>query len=184
MNFEEFDRVFDRFTASAFRLEARQRYAIDETDEDYLAWQAGRPRPERSVRTSPWLARVATSTVSQSKRWSRVHVVDHPLSQYVRYELVAYQENAAAGEQIRIADRAAHPDLATLDVDYWLFDDATDHPHAVIIDYDIEGNVTGFQPADDPPTLDQFRAWRDLALKHSADLNTYLAALGSPRQAA
>lgn len=184
MNIEEFDQVFDHFTSSAFRLEARQRYAIDESDEDYLAWQAGRPRPERSVRTSPWLARVAASTVTQGKEWARVHVVDYPLSEYMRYELVAYRENAAAGEGIRIADRAAHPDLASLDVDFWLFDADTDHAHAVIIDYDPEGNVTAFQPTEDAQTLEQFRAWRDLSLRHSADLNTYLAAIGDDRQAA
>ena len=36
---------------------------------------------------------------------------DRPLSAYVRYELAVYAENVAAGEEVRIADRSAHPEL-------------------------------------------------------------------------
>lgn len=78
MNLAELDACFDRLTASAFRLEALQRYAVDEDDQDFIAWREGRPRPERSVRTEPWPARVATTTLTQGKRWERVHVVEHP----------------------------------------------------------------------------------------------------------
>jgi hypothetical protein len=76
------------------------------------------PRPERSVRTSPWLRRIAVTTVA-GKRWQRVHIVEHLLSEYLCYEIEGYVESAT-GEEISIADRAAHPDLARLGPDFWL----------------------------------------------------------------
>lgn len=175
MNFGEFDQLFDRFAVSAFRLEALQRYALDESDEDYRAWRSGQPRPERSVRTNAWLARVARRTL-EGASWDRVHVVDHPLPEYMRFELEAYRENAAAGERIMLADRAAHPDLHDLDTDFWLFDVSTRNEHAVIINYDNIGNVEGFTPTTDTETLRQLRQWRSTAVQHAVSLNVYLAA--------
>lgn len=183
MTFEEFDALFDRFTVSTFRLETLQQYAVSEEDERLRAFREGTPRPERSVRTSKWLARVAVTTAA-GKRWSRVHIVDHPLSEYLRYELVGYVESAAAGEEIRIADRRADPRLAELSQDFWLFDAETDAPFAALIHYTRDGEVFGFEYTDDAAALRRFRAERDLALEHSIALNTYLAAAGDLRQRA
>lgn len=183
MTFEEFDALFDRFAVSTFRLETLQQYAVSEEDERLRAFREGAPRPERSVRTSKWLARVAVTTAA-GKRWSRVHVVDHPLSEYLRYELVGYVESAAAGEEIRIADRRADPRLAELSQDFWLFDAETVAPFAALIHYTRDGEVLGFEYIDDAATLRRFRAERDLALEHSVGLNTYLAAAGDMRQRA
>jgi hypothetical protein len=55
--------------------------------------------------------------------WSRAHVVDHPLTPYLRFELAAYAENEQGGEQVWIADRAAHPGLAGLVEDFVIVDD-------------------------------------------------------------
>ena len=93
MNFDEFDAWFDRFERSTFRLETLQRYAVSEEDERLRAFREGAPRPERSVRTSPWLRRIAVTTVA-GKRWQRVHIVEHPLSEYLCYEIEGYVESA------------------------------------------------------------------------------------------
>jgi hypothetical protein len=37
------------------------------------------------------------------KSWSRVHVIQEPLSEYLRYELIGYVESMAVGEEIRLA---------------------------------------------------------------------------------
>ena len=50
---------FDLFERSAFRLETLPVYAVAAEDERLRAFRLGLPRPERSVRTSPWLARIA-----------------------------------------------------------------------------------------------------------------------------
>ncbi|MGH3812654.1 MAG: DUF6879 family protein [Pseudonocardiaceae bacterium] len=176
MNFAEFDAWFDRFERSTFRLETLQCYSVSQEDERLRAFRQGTPRPERSVRNDPWLRRMALTTVA-GKHWQRVHVVDHPLTEYLRYELVSYVESAATGEDIRIADRAAHPDLAALNEDFWLFDADTDGAYAVLMRYDEESHFVGFDHTTDPGILDRCRAQRDLTLEHAVGLNTYLAAV-------
>ncbi|MGH3937594.1 MAG: DUF6879 family protein, partial [Pseudonocardiaceae bacterium] len=56
MNFDEFDAVFDRFHATAFRLETLPRYADDE-DAEFTLFLAGEPLPERSSRPRSTTAR-------------------------------------------------------------------------------------------------------------------------------
>ena len=171
---EDFAACFDRFKESAFRLETLQRYTVPDEAERIRMFREGQPRPERSVRTSPWLRRMAVTTAA-GKRWQRVHVVDHPLSEYLRYELVGYVESAAAGEEVRIADRATHPDLARLTTDFWLFDADIGNAFAVPMHYDNEGHLLGYELTQSPEELDLRRSERDLAVRHSVSLNEYLA---------
>src|SRR6266545_3912509 len=79
---EEFDSYFDRFLVSAFRLEALPLYDVAAEQDEFDAWKRGEPLPERSIRTDPWLARVALTTMTAGKRWMRAHVVDEPVSDY------------------------------------------------------------------------------------------------------
>ena len=106
---EEFNDCFDRFRTSAWRLEARQRYTSPGEDDriEVVGGKDGRA-PERSVRTSPWLRRVAVTT-AEGKQWGRVHVVRHPLSEYLRYEMFGYVESAAAGEESASPTRPQAP---------------------------------------------------------------------------
>lgn len=116
----ELERAFEEFRSTAFRLETRALYADDLEHEDWALFLAGRPMTERSPRTEPWLKRVADTTAA-GKTWRRVHVVSHPLSDYLRFEFTSYDANLAAGEDVRIADRGRHPDLRRLREDFWLF---------------------------------------------------------------
>jgi hypothetical protein len=175
---EEFDAAFDAFTTSTWRLEALQRYTVDEEQERIQAWRDGLARPERSVRTSPWLRRVAVSTAA-GKLWGRVHVVTHPLSEYVRYELGGYIESAAAGEEIRIVDHAAHPGLAGIGPDFWLFDEGLPGEFAVIMGYDDDGHWLGAERTDAPAALEQCRQAKALAVQYAVPLNAYLASIGA-----
>jgi len=174
---EELDAAFDGFATSAWRLEALQCYTVDKEQERIRAWREGLPRPERSVRTSPWLRRVAVSTAA-GRRWGRVHVVAHPLSEYVRYQLGGYIESAAAGEEIGIADQAAHPGLAA-GPDFWLFDEGTPGEFAIVMSYDDDGRWLGAERTDSPAELAQCRQAKALALNHAIPLNAYLASIGA-----
>jgi len=87
---------FDLFERTAERLEVLPAYAVGGAEEDRLrAFRLGLPRPERSVRTSPWLARIARPTAT-GKSWRRIRVLGWPLTEYQRYQLAGYQESAAA----------------------------------------------------------------------------------------
>lgn len=174
MNFEEFDSYFDRFTTDVFRLENLQQYAVSEEDARLKAFRTGAGRPVRSVRTEPWLARIAVTTVA-GKQWERVHVVDHPLSEYLRYELVGYVESQAAGEQIGIADRAADESLSGLGDDFWLFDGDSPEAYVVLMSYDGAGHFVGFEHTTESAVLDRCRHERELAVRHAIGLNEYLA---------
>lgn len=176
MNFEEFDANFETFQATAFRLETLPRYSDETEDAELALFLAGKPLPERSTRTEPWLKRVADTTAA-GKRWQRVHVVSHPLTDYLRFELVGLEANAEAGEDVRIASRDAHPELAGLRQDFWLFDAETPEPSALLMRYDAAGHLTGFEHTSRPDIISRCRRERDLAVARSVSLRDYTVSL-------
>ena len=97
MTEDEFDACFDRFRSSAVRLETLQAYSDQSERADFAAWRYGWPRPERSVRTCPWLARMAVRSIAGCT-FARVRLVEYPLTEYVRYELESYGHSAACGD--------------------------------------------------------------------------------------
>lgn len=103
--------------------------------------------------------------------------MDQPLSEYERFELVAYVESAAAGEEIRIADRPAVTDAGGLGRDFWLFDAGTPRAVAALMTYDHEGRYAGSDITSDLAVIRACAAERDLAVSKSVPLNAYLAAL-------
>ncbi len=112
------------------------------------AFLSGQPLPPPRQGKQDDLALIAA--LRQAGRYvGRLHVVDRPLSDYIRYELAVYAENVAAGEDVLIADRSLHPELADLREDFALFDAET----VILFDYDAEGRVRGYQIADDPGTV-------------------------------
>jgi hypothetical protein len=155
MQMDELQRMLGKVERSVFRLETLSSYTAP-GEADMLR-----------VFTDPWLRMVADS-VQAGRRWSRVHVLDRPLSDYLRFELLGYQGNVAAGEDVRIADRADVPKtLSALTGDFWLLDDAL----AVVMEYDGDGRRLSMEPTRDVSDLvDQ----RDLATQHSVALLDYL----------
>ena len=168
---EEFDAVFDTFQASAFRLETLQSYAISAEDAWLRAFREGLPRPERSIRTSAWLRRVAVSTMA-GKSWSRVRLVRHPLSEYLRYEILGYIESAAVGEETRIVDLDLYPHLKDLGPDFWHFDADEPGEFAIAMLYDPDGNILHCERTTE---LNWCREQREAALSCSIGLAEYLA---------
>jgi hypothetical protein len=171
---DKFDAVFDRFTSTAFRLETLDRYSSPEEDAELALYLAGQPLPEYSPRTDPWLRRVADTTAA-GKQWQRVHVVSRPLSDYLRLELLGYEGNVAAGEDVRIADRDADVALGGLGQDFWLFDANTQRPLVMLLRYDPEGLLSSFDTTTDRQIVEQCRRERDLALAWSVPLTQYAA---------
>jgi len=165
--------LFQGFTDESFRLETLQHYQVPGDEERQQAFREGRPLPMRPAKQATLdLFREATS---RGKLVHRVHVVDQPLSDYVRYELAAYAENQAAGERVWIADRAAHPDLEQLREDFNLFDGDTDHPVVVFYRYTDDGHLLGYERSMADSVVDRCRRQRDLALAHAVTLDEFLA---------
>ena len=117
--------MYSRASEEAFRLETQQRYAVPAEDEQFRAFTEGRPMPsDPRVDRSMQIIRAAAA---RGCRIRRVHVVDLPLTGHLRYELAAYRENINAGEEVGIAVRRWHPDLAELTEDFVLFNPSSAH---------------------------------------------------------
>jgi hypothetical protein len=162
---------FDLFRASAFRLETLRTYSVPAEAESLRAFRAGLP-PERSVRTSPWLARIAQTT-AEGKSWRRIRIVGWPLTEYERFQMACYPGSAEAGEDIRVAGRSAHPELAVLG-DFWLFDAETPSPFAALMSYDHHGAYLGSGVTSSPEVIERCRAHQRLAQRHSIPLESFL----------
>ena len=167
MQMDELQRMLRKVEQSVFRLETLSSYTAPGEADMLRAFNDGHPMPPRGPDTDPWLRMVADS-VQAGRRWSRVHVLDRPLSDYLRFEILGYQGNVAAGEDVRIADRADVPEaLSTLVRDFWLLDDAL----AVVIEYDEDGRRLSMEPTRD---VVDFVHQRNLAVEHSVPLLDYL----------
>lgn len=163
--------LYSRATGEAFRLEAQQSYAVPAENAQLRAFNEGRPVPsDPAVNRSMQLTRAATA---RGCRIRRVHVVDLPLTGYLRYELAAYRENVEAGEEVGIAVRAWHPDLAGLTEDFVLFDLDSDHPSVVWMRYDGQGQLTDRIYSEDPADLATAARAREIVLAHAVPLGEF-----------
>jgi hypothetical protein len=160
--------LFEGTTSSVFRLETLQVYDAPSEAKRRQAFAAGREEWRRSDDDES--LRLIRETTAQGVAWSRAHVVEEPLTDYLRFELATYHENEAAGEAVWIANRAAHPEPSSLTEDFVLIDDRV----GILFRYDAAGRRLGYQriPAED---LDRYRRHRDLALAHAVRLADYHA---------
>jgi hypothetical protein len=164
--------LYCRTAEEAFRLEARQLYAVPAEDAQLRAFTEGRPPPpdphvDRSMQ-------IIRETTARGCRIRRVHVLDLPLNPYLRYELAAYRENIDAGEEVRIALRRWHPDLAELTEDFVLFDPGTHQAAMVWMRYDDRGHLVGLAYSDRPADLALTASYRETALTHSVPLDEFM----------
>lgn len=162
--------LFAQFHHTAFRYEALPAYVVDEEADSIRAWLDGAPRPERSVRTDEWLAIIAATT-AQGRQWRRVRVVDRPLPEYVRWEITAYVENAAVGDQLRLVER----DRASTGRDFWLFDGGTETAIAAWMDYDDAGRFRGIEIEQDPATLADLHCVAEALYEEGTPLAVWLS---------
>jgi hypothetical protein len=173
---EEFDALFDTFHHTVARLEALPAYDVGGQEAVRIqAFREGRPRPLRSVATDPWLARIAVSTITAGKRWTRVRVIDEPLTEYQRYQLASHQESQAAGERVLIAPRSAVGDVGP---DFWLFDEADPDAHAVAMRYDPEGRWLGATLVTGRDEVRELSERLQAVVARAVPLNEFLAGVG------
>ena len=145
-------------TRSAFRMEVMDRYDVVTDGDDVARYLAGEQAPDAAAK-GPWLEQLRHDAAA-GKRWSRVHVLQPPLSDYLRYECEwGYVYNAAAGENIKILDLSEQdrPD-ALIEQEFWILDDAC----VLRMHYDDAGSFLGGEvlPAGELP---RYRAARDAA---------------------
>jgi len=148
------------FAHSAFRWEGLQVYE----DEAVAAFLAGEPKPAMPSKER-WVARVRSAR-ELGKVMARVHGVQEPLTDYLRYELEwSYPPNVAAGEDIRIS-----PAWSTGIRDFWLFDSRT----LLWLNYNDSGHLVSAELDGDPDAIVQANFWRDHVMHAGVPLHDYM----------
>lgn len=139
-----------------------------------LRRQAGTPVPPDTPEDSEWLARLQQQIVD-GFRQCRVHILDQPLTPYLRFELDSYLDSVAVGSEVYVVDRDVHADLTDLHEDFWIFDDEI----AVRMYYDDEGHFLHPELIED---IEPYRELRDMTLSRSEPVTEYLARNGLTRE--
>ncbi len=163
---EELQRLLDGLSVELFRLETRQTYLVPEEAERLRAYREGRPLPPRLDEE----LELVQDLVIAGVQVSRAHIVEQPLSVYVRFQLSDYQDEVRAGAKVYLADRLWYSGFADLRDDFLLFDRQT----VVWVRYDDDGRFLGWVRDDSPLARERCRRQRDLALAEALPLNDFI----------
>lgn len=168
----EFAALFTGFKHTAYRLETLQHYGVGYEDESFRAFASGKPLAADPARDE-WGATIR-GAVAQGKSFERVHLVNEPLSEYLRYEMAWwYGPNAELGDNVRIlpAHRQTTGELATLGTlsDYWLFDSSD----LWIMNYGGDGSFRCAEQVTDTGIIVRHAYWRDAAMHYAVPYAEY-----------
>lgn len=156
----EFNRLFQNFRHTAYRLETLQKYDVSYEQDEFNRFLRGGARGSFPG-IAEWVEDTVVKAVGLGKKVGRVHVVEEPLSDYVRFECAwAYAHTVPAGEDVRIIPvrNGDWPDLPHQD--YWLFDSSL----LVVMSYSDDGTFVAGDIVDDPERIVAANFWRDLAI--------------------
>jgi hypothetical protein len=145
----EFERLFDAFRRTAWRLECQGTYDEPEEREPLRRFLAGEPDDLAWFADWPiWIReqREAGRTIG------RVRMLTDPLTDYLRFELSITPPAVEAGEDIRFIDQQKFDSLAIPREDFWIFDDTT-----VALLHFGDGGVTGAEIITNPDRVASFR---------------------------
>jgi hypothetical protein len=159
--------ISGRFQIESFRYEQLDDYDSPATRERVARFLAGEgidPKPREH-----WTAMLRNAKAA-GRAVRRVHAIG-PVNDYLKYEIACYELNAAAGEDIRLMNRARAAALGLPGFDFYLFDGQA----AAVMEYTDRGVLQGVQIVTDPAFTARCRDWRDLATSNSVPLSEYQA---------
>jgi hypothetical protein len=162
---DEFHRFFTECRYTAFRLETLQVYDVGYEAEPFRRFlDGGELIPTESH--DEW-----TALVGGERRFSRVHVVVEPLTDYLRFESAwAYRSNVAAGEDVNILPVAEGEWPEGIPRwDFWLFDSV----RLLRMNYTPDGTMLAPELVTEPDRVLQANAVRDRALHLSVPFTRY-----------
>ncbi len=150
---DEWSNKFRAFRISAFRLETLQAYAEPNESSPFHQYLRGANPPPSW--TQEWCEMVENH-VASGRSMRRIHVVDVPLSDYMKFEIkCCYVYTGASGENIRLVDRAKlSPELQALTrEDFWLFDASM----VMVNDYDQSGALYQARISSSPEVVARYQ---------------------------
>lgn len=146
---EEWSSMFQSFKQSAYRLETLQAYAEAGESGPFNQYLKGVLPPPNW--TQEWCD-MTRSHIDAGRTMRRVHIVDLPLSNYMKFEIeCGYVYNDKAGEAVRLLDRKKlSPELLKItQEDFWFFDNST----VMVNDYDKTGALYQARITTDPKAV-------------------------------
>ncbi|MFF3327609.1 DUF6879 family protein [Streptomyces sp. NPDC002889] len=165
---EAFGRLFEDFEHTAWRLETRTVYSVDEEREPFARYRRGKhPGTEWF---QPWLDTMRRG-IEQGKRIERVRVVPEVLTDYLEFELWLCKFNVQVGEDIRYLPQAQADKLGLPGYDYWLFDSC----RLGRMHFTDEGVPLGTEMIEDPAEVVRHSYLRDMAWHHAIPYADYVA---------
>lgn len=134
----------------ALRLETRQRYAVPWEKDGLAAWRRGEPEPMTPQMASTF--ETLRQVTASGRTIGRVRFVELPLTEYSQHEFqVAYPRTAKIGEEIRVLDRALHPEFDGVRDDFVVFDDRG----VMWYRYTADDVLTGYDYTEEPDVVRQ-----------------------------
>ncbi|WP_216216441.1 DUF6879 family protein [Amycolatopsis aidingensis] len=166
LSVDEFQRLFTEFEHTAFRLEVRDRYNVDDEIEEVRRFHAG--EPDNPTSGKYWMDNIR-KVAEAGMLFERVRVVSLPLTDYSRFGLWSCQDNIAAGEDIRYLTRDAAQGVDLPSHDYWLFDSRK----LVRMHFDEDDRPLQHEVITDPETIVQHNYWRDVAWHYAVQRDDF-----------
>jgi hypothetical protein len=168
----EFEKLFDRFSVSAWRLEIQGEYHEPEEREPLRRFLAG--EPDDLAWMDDWFTWIRDITAA-GKRIGRTRVLTDPLTDYQHFELGVLTPPAVlAGEDIRVLSERQARELCLPRQDFWLFDGEL----VAVIRFGQDG-VVGAELVDEPGLVRPYLEARDRAWDASTPFGEW-AATGVP----
>jgi hypothetical protein len=165
----EFNRLFETFECSAFRLEGRDRYYAPDEQERLKRFLAGDGYDVESRLAAPWWQMIREAT-SNGKRVERVRVVTEPHGDYTRYALAGARVNIDGGEDIRYMPRHQAIELGVPEHDYWLFDERL----VAWMHFDEQDAFLGAELIEDPAVVDRHLRWQTAVWERAIPYDDYI----------
>ncbi|MFF1638327.1 DUF6879 family protein [Streptomyces sp. NPDC058246] len=155
-----FNRLFENFEHTAWRLETRRRYASDESTETYAQFVAeGRVDWDMSS----WYCETIRRQTGEGKTVARVRLIDDPATTGQRYLMINAERNTELGEDIRTLRREDGDRLRLGNEDFWIFDSRL----VTRLNFTEADELTDVELITEPAEVIRYAMLRDAAWHHA-----------------
>lgn len=158
---------FESFKKYAFRLELLQQYLVPEEEKEFEEFKKT-GTCDNSEFEKYWIP-VIERAHQRGAQMSRVHIIEAPLSDYLRFEIEGYKISQAAGEKVYFLSKKDWETIRNpIDHDFWLFDDEL----VLTMNYDHSGKFIGNKQITD--NVEGYVELKNLLLDSSKNFQDYL----------
>ncbi|WP_329344660.1 hypothetical protein OG866_44590 (plasmid) [Streptomyces sp. NBC_00663] len=169
IDLDAFNRLFEIFEHTAWRLETRRRYASDESTETYAQFLA---HGHVDWDMSTWYCETIRRQTSTGKTVARVRLIDDPATTGQRYLLANAERNTELGEDIRTLRREDAERLRLGNEDFWIFDSRL----VARLNFTPDDELTGVELITEPAEVIRYAMLRDAAWHHAVPFQQHATA--------